>query len=137
MARIGIFDVVAGHEPKNAPGNGLAFSLHWAGARPHPRQSGLASTTVVVTWVARVWLNMLTEPQDDIDPLVLDATDRLCAAYSGDFTLGGTVRDVDLLGQAGTPLSAQGGYLKIDSATYRTSDITLPLIVNDVWTQAP
>jgi hypothetical protein len=57
------------------------------------------------------------------------------AAYSGDFELGGNVRNVDLLGQASEGLTAQAGYLEQDGKLYRVMTINLPLIVNDVWNQ--
>jgi hypothetical protein len=54
---------------------------------------------------------------------------------SGSITLGGTVRMIDLLGIDGTPLSAMAGYLQIDRKVYRVMDLTIPVIVNDMWTQ--
>jgi hypothetical protein len=58
------------------------------------------------------------------------------AAYSGDFTLGDVVQEVDLLGEVGVPLRAQAGYITINQTMYRCMDITLPLIVNDLWSQS-
>jgi hypothetical protein len=80
---------------------------------------------------------MLAEPQDAIDPAMLDAVDLLCGAYSAGFTLGGALRSIDLLGTYGAPLSAKAGYLTQDSKLYRVMTITLPCIVNDLWTQTP
>ena len=134
---LGRFDRVNGHESKNAPGNGLTCDIWFARLDPVPPASGLASTSTRVVFTARVYSNMLQEPQDGIDPAILSATDALMAAYSGDFELGGQVRDVDLLGETGIALSAQAGYLKVDTTTYRTVDITIPLVVSDLWTQAP
>jgi len=57
------------------------------------------------------------------------------ASYIGGFTLGGLVRDVDVNGEFGTPLEAVYGYVAIDGAMYRVATITIPVIVNDVWTQ--
>lgn len=133
----GLFERVNSHEPKTSPGNGVHGAVWFVRAAPFQRGSGLASTTGVVTFMLRTYTPMIQEPQDDIDPAVLDVVDRMFAAYSGDFTLGGAVREVDLLGAAGVPMSAQAGYLPMDGMTYRTVDITLPLIVSDVWTQAP
>ncbi|MET8987757.1 hypothetical protein ABZW49_20110 [Nonomuraea wenchangensis] len=78
---------------------------------------------------------MLQEPADAIDPAMLAALDALMSAYSGDFDLGGRIRNVDLLGQTGPPLSAQAGYLEQDGNTYRVFTVTLPLLINDVWDQ--
>jgi hypothetical protein len=75
----------------------------------------------------RIYQNMIAEPQDMIDPRVMAAVDALMTAYSGDFELGGTVRAVDLLGMAGTPMAAQAGYIQQDNRVYRAVTITLPL----------
>ena len=133
---LGVFDRVNGHESANAPGNGLTCDFFWVGAVPFSGGSGLASTTVVVTFMARIYLST-TQLSDDIDPQVLHATDELCRAYSADFELGGEVRNMDLLGQSGAQLGAQAGWLQVDATKYRTVDVTIPLVVNDLWDQAP
>jgi hypothetical protein len=45
------------------------------------------------------------------------------------------VRNVDLLGAYGAGLSALAGYLNVDNKMFRVVDLTLPLIVNNVWEQ--
>ena len=48
------------------------------------------------------------------------------------------MRCVDLLGQAGVPLSARAGYLEMDDgAVYRVVTLTVPVLVNDLWSQSP
>ncbi len=131
----GYFGRVIRHEPKNAPGNGLTCAVWVQNLAPASR-SGLAATSVVLTLSVRVYDGMLREPQDDIDVQILLAVQDLMNAYSGDFDLGGTVSNVDLLGEEGTKMSAQAGYLNIDNKLYRAMIITLPIIVNDVWTQS-
>lgn len=130
----GMFERVNQHEPKNAPGNGLTCAV-WVDRIAPTQSSGLSSTSAVVTFRIRLYSNMLQEPQDSIDPNIVLAVDSLMTAYSGDFDLGGSVRNVDLLGLAGLPLQAQAGYLNQDSKLFRVMDITLPVIVNDVWDQ--
>jgi hypothetical protein len=104
--------------------------------KPASGQSGLIATTALFVVNVRIYQNMIAEPQDMIDPRVMAAVDALMTAYSGDFELGGTVRAVDLLGLAGTPMNAQAGYIQQDNRVYRAVTITLPLIINDVWAQA-
>lgn len=133
--RSGLFEVVLGHEPKSAPRGGLAAGV-WVD-RIEPTNSGLDATSGRLTVKVRVYRNMLADPQDDIDVRLLDAVDVLMGAYSGDFTLGGLVKSVDLLGLDGDPLSADAGYLEQDGTLYRVMVITLPMHVNDLWTQAP
>jgi hypothetical protein len=123
------------HEPKNAPGNGLSGSVYLQAIRP-ARSSGLAVTSALVTFTVRIYSPMLAEPQDDIDINLCNAVDALFTAYTGAFTLGGLVQEVDLLGINGTPLSAQAGYLTIGQTMYRTMDIFLSLVVDDVYPQA-
>lgn len=131
----GYFDRVNTHEPKAAPGNGLTVAIWVDRIGPVPDNSGLTVTTGVLALMVRIYSNMLQEPQDAIDPNVTIAVDHLLGAYSGDFELGGNVRNVDLLGQSGTPMSAQAGYIDIDHKLFRVMTITLPLIVNDQWSQ--
>jgi hypothetical protein len=132
----GKFERTLTHEPKSAPGNGLTLAAWVQNLRPIT-SSGLASTSARLELSVRVYTNMLREPQDAIDTALLDTVDALMAAYSGDFELGGLIRNVDLLGEHGDPLSADAGYLEQDNKLYRVMVITLPLIVNDLWSQAP
>ena len=131
----GYFARVNGHEPKNAPGNGLSAAV-WADSIRSVQSSGLSSTSAAVVLNVRLYTSMLQEPQDAIDPAMLRAVSALFAAYSGDFTLGGNAREVDLLGSDGAPLQAKAGYLNQDQKLYRVMTITLPVIVNDAWDQA-
>lgn len=134
VAASGYFTRVNTHEPKSAPvGRGFTAAIWAQSIRPH--RSGLAATTLRVEWRLRIFTNMLAEPQDAIDPQLMDATCYLMAAYSLGFTLGGRVRSVDLLGEAGNPLSAQAGYEPVDGKLFRIMDITLPVIINDAFTQ--
>ena len=131
----GLFDRVSGHEPKNAPGSGLTAAV-WADTiGPVPAASGLASTSGRVVLKVRLYTSMTMDPADAIDPEIMDAVDVLFAAYSGDFDLGGSVRNVDLEGATGPGLSAQAGYLNQDGKLMRIMDITIPVIVSDLWTQ--
>lgn len=134
---LGRFERVNTHAPENAPGSGLSATVTVASVGPVPAASGLNSTTARVALDVIVYAAVPQEPADDIEPLVTKAVDALMASYSGDFELGGEVRNVDLLGAHGAPLSAQTGYTTIAAQTYRVAIITLPLIVNDLWSQTP
>lgn len=132
----GRFAQVNQYELKSAPPDGLTGALFVRTLRPDTSRSGLNSTSVWLTFTLRIYLRMLTEPQDEIDPRILEAVDELLALYSGDFTLDGMIREVDLLGQSGTGLSVESGYLDIDRKMHRIVDITIPLGINDAWAQA-
>jgi hypothetical protein len=134
---LGLFGQVLGHEPVSAPGSGLTYAM-WVGpVRPVPARSGLDSVSARLELRGRVFLPADTEPQDDVDVQVTGAVSALMAEYCGDFTLGNTVANVDLLGAHGTPLSAETGYTRLDNITYRVATLTVPLIINDAWTEAP
>lgn len=135
---LGLFTSVSGHEPKAAPVLGGIHAAFWFDlSEPARGKSGLASTTMRLVWNLRIGQDMLKEPQDDIELDLLVASSAMHQAYSGDFELGGLVHEVDLLGEAGTPLSTRGGYLNHDNRLYRIHVVTIPLIVDDVFTQAP
>ena len=136
-AASGWFGQVNLHEPKSATGTGLTAAVFFSRLGPMPAASGLAATTTRVELTVRIYQNMLMEPQDMIDPQVVKACDALIAAYTGDFTLGGLIRDVDCLGSSGTPLSARSGYLNLAGQLQRIIDITVPCIVNDTYPQSP
>lgn len=133
--RLGHLERVNRHEPKNAPGRGLTAAIWVQRVAPAATASGLAVTSAVITANVRLYANMLAEPQDAVDPNLVAAADALMNAYSGDFTLGDRIRNVDLLGQFGEPLSAQAGYLEQDRKLFRVITITVPMVVNDVWEQ--
>lgn len=134
---LGLFETVNAHEVVSAPGHGLHAEVWAASIGPVPTASGLHATSAVVVWNVRIRGSADAQPRDMIDPNMMGAVDVLLSAYSGDFTLGGLVRNVDLLGQAGVPLSARAGYLQQDGHVYRVYDVVLPVLINDVWEQLP
>lgn len=131
---LGLFEHVNQAEPKNAPGNGLTCAV-WAEHIGFIRSSGLASGSGRLVFNVRIYTNANAAPDEAIDPEMINAVDSLFAAYASDFTLGGLVRHVDLLGAHGIPLAAQAGYLLVEGGEYRVMTIELPLIVNDLWTE--
>lgn len=130
----GHFAQVNGHEPKNTPSLGLTAAV-WMDSVRAVRSSGLSSTTALLVFNVRVYTSVQSEPADAIDPTMMAAVDDLCAAYNGDFTLGGLVRQVDVLGAHGQPLLVRAGYIQQSGAILRVMTITLPVIVNDLWEQ--
>ena len=133
--RLGVFNQVLTHEPKAAPGQGLTCSIWLSSLEPVAEVSGLAVTSLRLELSVRIYENFKSQPEDAIDPRLLDAVAKLMETYTGDFQLGDTVMDVDLLGAHGTALRAEGGYLNQDGTLYRIVVMTLPIIVSDVFTQ--
>ena len=132
---LGVFDSVNAHEPKSAPGQGVSCSVWVSDLEPIGEASGLASATVRLEFQFRIYTSMLQEPQDGIDPLILDATDKLFTALIGGVTLSGNVRHIDVFGAYGEKLRATAGYLNQDGKLFRVMDIHAPLVVNDTYTE--
>ena len=134
---LGVFDRVNTHEPKTAPGRWITCAIWVERIDPVAGLSGLASSTGRITFNVRLYTNMLQQPQDLIDPNLVRAADELIRAYSGDFTLGGTVMNVDLRGMGGGQgLYVQGGYLNQNERIYRCMTLWLPVLVEDLWDEA-
>lgn len=132
----GWFERVNGHEPKAISTHGLTAAVWIDNIQPVAARSGLNTSSYRLTLMVRIYANGDQEPLDAIDPAMVAATSALMKAYSGDFSLGGAVDEVDLLGEYGVPMSAQAGWLPVaDNSRMRVMTITVPLIVNDVWEQ--
>lgn len=136
-AASGHFERVNAHEPKNSPGSGVTAAAWVQRLAPVALASGLAVTSALLVVNVRLYTPLLQEPLDAVDPNMVGAADALIAAYSGDFTLDGLVRNVDLLGAHGTPLSAEAGYLEQDKKMFRVMTLTVPLVISDAWEQTP
>jgi hypothetical protein len=133
--RLGYFERVNQHESVNPPGHGLTAAVWVQDIMPVPARSGLASTSTRLAFTVRLYASAVQQPVDAIDPAMVTATDALMRAYTGDFDLGGAVAEIDLLGAHGIPLRAQAGYVQMDGALMRIVDITLPVVLNDLWSQ--
>jgi hypothetical protein len=133
----GIFDEVNTAEPKAAPGTGITCAIWIQSIAPAPEASGLAATTTRIEFQVRLYTSFLAEPVDMIDKNLLDASIALMEDYTGDFGLSivSEVRSIDLLGEHGTPMQADAGYLNADGKIYRVITITLPIVYNDLWNQ--
>lgn len=110
--------------------------LYFRRIRPVGARSGLSTTSVVIEFTMRLIRATKTDPLGEIDPEMIDAVDALLNAYSADFTLDGSIAEIDLLGEYGQALESDSGFLKMtEELTYRIVDITIPVVINDVWTQ--
>jgi hypothetical protein len=134
--QLGVFERVNAAEPKNKPGSGITGAVWLRSVAPAARRAGLSSTSVLLTFTFRVYTSASQDPPDAIDPAMYKALAALMTGLSGGFALGGLVQQVDLLGAMGTPLQATTGYIQIGDMLMRTADLTIPLIVNDVFDQA-
>ena len=137
MQRTGYLKTVGGHEPREAPTKDPHGAVWLSGPIRPARVSGLASVATCVTWLVRVYLPADSKPYDEIDQELYRITDALMALFFGEFTLGGRVRNVDIFGAHSPGFSAEPGYQRIGSTTFRVMTITLPLIVNDQFEEVP
>lgn len=143
-AATGYFDSVNEFEPTNAPGNGVHCAVVLQSFQPVPARSGLASTSYMLVLVARV-MQSASQPLAGQDPKLLAAVAALVAALSGDLDVStptGTaqVGNIDALGAHGFgALGGTAGWVEIPEGSgsmYRLMDVTIPLLVNDLFTQA-
>lgn len=126
-------------EFKNAPGSGLSFAV-WVGTLgSSPEGSGLAATAGLMQTTCRLYHPMAGR-EDDVAPVaevaVAEAADAYLGRLHGAFTLGGLVRNIDLLSADGVPLEWTFGYITMDNALYRTADLPVRVVGNDTWAQA-
>jgi len=136
-----LFQAVTEHEPLNPPAGGLSCAILLGPLTPLSGGSGLAATSGRLEFHVRIYAHRSQYPSARIERDVLGAACTLMGAYSADFELligniaSGLVRDIDLLGRYGAPLSMTPGWLAADGAPFRIADITLPLILNDIFGQ--
>jgi hypothetical protein len=135
-AATGLFESVNQHEPTNAPGNGITAAVWIQTIDPVRQVSGLNSTAGRLGFLVRLYSAATQTLTDQLDPAMMAGVHALFLAYSGAFTLGGEVMEVDLLGAYGVGLSGKAGWLNQSGASLRVYDITLPLIIDDLWDQA-
>lgn len=133
----GRFDSVNEHEPKNVPPTEVAFAV-WVQNVKSIRGSGQASTSGCLTLNGRIYMNFRSQPFDYIDPKITAAAADLMGLFNGNFQFGGIadIRNVDILGTYGTPLSATAGYVEIDRTVFRVMTIVLSIVINDMWIQS-
>lgn len=130
----GHFDSVNTHEPDNAPGNGVSANIVLDTISPVP--GGMATTSCRVAFAMALMYPTTIQPRDASEPYLIKALDAVMGRLTGDLRLDDTIRMIDLLGAYGDGLSAIAGYVTIQEQTYRIMELTIPLIVNDVWIQA-
>jgi hypothetical protein len=131
----GQFEKVNAHEPKSPPGNGLTAAVWFQSVNGSSRISGMNATAANVGITVRIYQNGLMQPADLIDPVVMNATDAIFAALNGDTTMDEAVFSIDVLGIDGRMVTAKAGWVEIGGKLFRIMDITVPILVDAVWTQ--
>lgn len=134
---IGSIEAARLGEFKSAPPSGVCFAVWVENLGTAPGGHGLATTTGMLSFTARLYKRLKMDKGDDDAELKLTrAADLYLDRLNGDLTLGAIARNVDMLGEMGEPMQWDFGYLQIDSDIHRTADLPGRVIVNDAWTQA-
>lgn len=132
----GYFQQVNEHESKQSAFEGMTCEI-WVEQVAPVKTSGLATTSIRIQFQVRIYSGTMQEPYDNIESDLVTALDALMRDYISDFTLGGLVRHVDVFGAHGTHVMARTGFVNHDGKEFRVFSINLPLIVDDLWDQAP
>ncbi len=132
-ASLAVFDSVLSYESVGSSGNSVDCNVWLNDIVTIP--GGLDQTSVCMTFNVSIMSPLLSEPYEDTDKRMAQCLDALMTAYNGDFTLGDTIRNVDILGQFTQGITVTAGYAAIDNTKYRVLMISLPLLVDAVWEQ--
>lgn len=130
----GRFVEVNGHESKQSPSNGITAGI-WVSRIDPIKSSGLDKVSIRLEFTIRLYANSSSQPYDDIDPELIYALDDLMTAYVGDFELGNNSRMIDIFGSQGAGVTSRVGYINQDGREFRVHNITLPILINDVWVE--
>ena len=131
------FETVYTHETKSPAGPGVHCEIVASGFELNAGRSGLDTTSVRLQFRVRLKTTWTQKPADDVDSRLLKALDPLMSSYIAGFTLGGLTAAVAILGDAGgQPIVGQFGYIDQGGVTFRTIEFPLPLLVDDLWTEA-
>lgn len=123
------------HEPLSAPsGDGVTCCVFpGAPMSPITSSSSLTGADARIEIMVRLLRNAVAEPQDERETDLIDAYDAVMTVLLGAYTLGGTVRSVDVLGESGQLTTGNWGYVQIDQTVFRMVEISVPLMVNECW----
>ena len=96
----------------------------------------LATSIEVHTVIIRLYGDAIAEDLKETELLLSDAVSSLTTDIQEDFDLNSTVESVDVAGRYGEGISTAWGHIELSGVMYRTADIIIPVIVNDVATHA-
>lgn len=96
-------------------------------------------TQEVHTVVIRLYAKAFGDPtsQESLEKQLTEAAEQVMANLFTDSDLGGNIREIDVAGINGTPVSADFGYVDIGGEMERIVDITVPINVDDSITISP
>jgi hypothetical protein len=123
-------------EYKSIPNTKECYAAIWM-SDARVAMATLADTIEVHTVTVRLYWGAFEEPIVNIELGLAKAVSDIVNEWSGDFTLGATVRNIDIAGELGTPLTSVWGYADVSGLIYRIVDLEVSLIVDGSSTLAP
>lgn len=123
-------------EYKKTPGPKLRFAVWLENLGSAAFGSGLSSTAGLVAATARLYMPTDHRPEDEVETLPAAAADLYLGRLNADLTLGGLVRNIDVLAEQGQQLLWEFGHIVYDQTIYRIADLPVRCVVNDAWPQA-
>lgn len=125
------------HDPRVPPTALPALALWLGPIEPIGEVSGLSEVSGRITVQGRLYICDAQKVSDKTEEQLLTLMSAVLGGFAGAFTLGGDVMMVDLLGAYGAKITAQPGYATYDGAAYRVAEITVPVIIDPLWTETP
>lgn len=135
LLKTGLFKSVNTVEPKAPPADGVTAAIYFANLKPVGAVSGLDSGSALLELTCRIYTNLLQTPADATDPKVIQVTSAVIKLFFGDLDLDGTVRNVDVFGEQSGGLTARAGHVDVGGTLFRCVDISVPLLINDMYTE--
>tara|TARA_Y100000310_G_scaffold272301_1_gene287186 strand:+ start:118 stop:585 length:468 start_codon:yes stop_codon:yes gene_type:complete len=96
----------------------------------------LATSVEVFVVTVRLHVDALKFDEEQIELDLADTVNEFTTDVQQDFDLGATIRNVDIGGEMSEGMSTAWGRVTIAGEQYRVADVIVPMIVNDVATQA-
>lgn len=141
LRNTGLFTAVLIGEPFSPPESPTPYAvtaaLFWEAW--NPTQVTLSTTIDVWTLTVRIYARPGMNPADAeaVEKALAKSYSTVAATLAGNFTLGGTVRAIDWVGEeAGHHVGAKWGHLVISGTIFKVVDLSVPLIVDDSATFA-
>jgi len=125
------------HEPRVPPTALPALALWLGPIEPIGEVSGLSEVSGRVTVQGRIFACDAQKVSDKTEEQLLAWQSALLGGFAGAFTLGGDAMMCDLLGAYGQKLTASPAYVGYSGGDYRVSEISVPIIIDPLWTEAP
>jgi len=133
LAASGYFHDVQIGEPKQPPAGELAAAIY------------MSSVNVVLIFanggtrenhqvMVRIYLNMLSLPEEDIEIRMAEVVSKVTSDLIGDADQRGTVMTIDVGGMHGPALNIRWGHVDVGGTMYRVADMLVPVIVDDSGT---